>query len=158
MQIYGSGTGGYTNTALVTDTGELLVNVPGSINTYGTVSISGGIHIGSVSANVDAIYIQSGANVDLGSAWTNIGSVLIYNPVVIGSLSIQSITGSINIINMYQGSEIFNRVAGSVVNWPGSLAISNFAALGSNVIISNFGDLGSQRTISAGSFYVVSSP
>ena len=40
----------------------LLVNPDGSINVSGTFAISGAIHIGSVSANVDSIYIQSGAS------------------------------------------------------------------------------------------------
>lgn len=39
------------------------------------VGISGNIIIGSVTANVDSIYVQSGANIDLGSAWTTVGSV-----------------------------------------------------------------------------------
>ena len=43
----------------------LTVNPDGSINVSGTLNaiISGTIVIGSVSANVDSIYIQSGANI-----------------------------------------------------------------------------------------------
>lgn len=37
-----------------------IVSFTGSLNTYGTVDISGTIIIGSVSANVDNVYIQSG--------------------------------------------------------------------------------------------------
>lgn len=50
MKIYGSGLDGYENTALVDSNGRLLVNA----------SISGNIIIGSVTANVDSIYVQSG--------------------------------------------------------------------------------------------------
>mgnify|MGYP001608992209 CR=1 FL=1 len=239
MQIYGSGVAGYQNTALVNSSGRLLVSA----------EISGNIIIGSVSASVDSIYIQSGNNIHLGSAWENIGSVLISNPSVIGSIGIQNISGVLT---------IDNRVAGSIVNLPigsnftlsspgsigvfittgsvnqttdpwritgsisqfgvgsvriaeqgiiplnitgsitpygigsirvsewgivgsivgsvyqltspwtisgtstvagsvfttGSINISNFNALGSNVIVSNFGDLGSQRTIAGGSINI----
>ncbi len=62
----------------------LIINPDGSINT----TISGGIHIGSVSANVDSVYIQSGANI-VGSAyvyqktdpWIVLGSVAIDPPI-----------------------------------------------------------------------------
>jgi len=39
----------------------LIVNQDGSIGVSGTMGISGNIMIGSVSANVDSIYVQSGA-------------------------------------------------------------------------------------------------
>jgi hypothetical protein len=42
------------------------------------VTISGGIHIGSVSANVDSIYVQSGANI-VGSMYIPAGSVIVTN-------------------------------------------------------------------------------
>lgn len=62
MQITGSGTRMDNVTiARVTDTGHLFI--AGSISSLPTVEISGGIHIGSVSANVDSIYIQSGNNI-----------------------------------------------------------------------------------------------
>lgn len=68
------------------------------------VEISGAtINIGSVSANVDSIYVQSGNNMHLGSAWSRVGSVLVSN---FGDL----------------GSDV-----------TGSVAITNFAALGSNI-------------------------
>src|SRR3990167_8677229 len=193
----------------------LVVNPDGSINTI----VTGSIMIGSVSATVDSVYIQSGNNVNLGSAWTNIGSVLISNPEAIGSLSIQSMIGSVNqntdpwrvtgsvntygtgsvrvsewgvntpitttgsvssygtgsvrvsewgtvgsfVGSVYQltnpwvtSGVVSNRVAGSIVDWPGSIAISNFNAIGSSSVITNFGDLGSQRTISAGSIRLLS--
>lgn len=49
---------------------------------------------------------------------------------------------------------ISNRVGGSIVNWPGSLAVSNFAALGSSVVVTNFGTLGSSRVVEAGAIPV----
>ena len=66
----------------------LIVNPDGSINVNTTVSI-------------DSIYIQSGNNVHLGSAWTNIGSVLVSNiPLpVIGSIAITN-TGSVVVTNV----------------------------------------------------------
>jgi len=57
----------------------LRVNEDGSINT----NIAGSIFIGSVSASVDSIYVQSGDNVNLGTAWTDIGSVHISNIIEI---------------------------------------------------------------------------
>ncbi len=57
MQIYGSGAAGYTNTAIVTDAGRLLVDISGAT-----------INIGSVSANVDSIFVQSGVMVTDGTS------------------------------------------------------------------------------------------
>ena len=56
----------------------LLINPDGSLNAQTTIS---GISIGSiVVSDVDGtMYIVSGNNVHLGSAWTNIGSTLITN-------------------------------------------------------------------------------
>jgi len=64
----------------------LIVNPDGSLNTQ----IIGSIVIGSVSANVDSIYVQSGNDMHLGSAWSRIGSILITNnPVpVSGNLGV----------------------------------------------------------------------
>lgn len=64
MHIYGSGAHNYANTAQVNDLGQLHTFT--TISGIPQVGISGGIHIGSVSANVDNVYIQSGANI-LGS-------------------------------------------------------------------------------------------
>lgn len=106
----------------------LVVNSDGSINISGTVAVGGNIVIGSVSATVDSIYVQSGNNIHLGSAWTNIGSVVISNFDQIGSLGIQNtigsvyqltnpwiVTGSINIDNFSQvGSIGVQTVTGSI--------------------------------------------
>ena len=48
----------------------LLVDSMGKLQTDATVT--GSITIGSVSIDVDTVYIQSGANLDLGSAWTTV--------------------------------------------------------------------------------------
>jgi len=57
----------------------LAVNSDGSINTV----ISGNIVIGSVSANVDSIYVQSGTMfIVSGNAWSGIGSVYSTNSVL----------------------------------------------------------------------------
>ena len=61
MKIYGSGLGGFVNTAEVDDTGHLYTI--STLSGIPQVEISGGIHIGSVSASVDSIYIQSGNNI-----------------------------------------------------------------------------------------------
>ena len=55
----------------------LVINPDGSLNT----AISGGIHIGSVSANVDSIYVQSGDNININKAevygsGTFVGSII----------------------------------------------------------------------------------
>jgi len=50
----------------------LIVNPDGSLNIG---SIVGGITIGSVSATVESIYVQSGDNVNLGTSWTDVGSI-----------------------------------------------------------------------------------
>jgi len=57
----------------------LIITPEGAIVISGlvTAEISGGIHIGSVSANVDSIYVQSGDNINLGTTWTGVGSVVI---------------------------------------------------------------------------------
>lgn len=72
-----------------------------------------------------ATYSYLGSDVWVhGSAFIT-GSVNIATSLPsIGSYSIQNISGTIT---------VDNRVAGSIVNWPGSLAISNFNALGSNI-------------------------
>lgn len=99
--------------------------------------IAGSITIGSVSATVDSVYIQSGNNVHLGSAWENIGSVLVSNPSTIGSIAIQTISGVIT---------VDNRVGGSIVNLP----------IGSNFTLSSPGSIG--VFITAGSVSQVTDP
>ena len=71
VQIAGSGFGNAVNYAIVDNSaggnsGRLWVNA----------EISGGIHIGSISTNVDSIYIQSGNNI-VGSMYI-IGSANVY--------------------------------------------------------------------------------
>ena len=132
--IIQGGTGsGYR--AAVTDEGRLKVE---SI-TSGTITISGNIIIGSVSASVDSIYVQSGAvyiqsgdNLNLGTAWSDTGSVhqtnnpgslinyevppndtsklnaattLVYSGTAIGSLIKFTSTGSYVQVLTYDGSD-----------------------------------------------------
>lgn len=93
---------------------------------------------------------------DLGSNIT--GSVYITNSSDVGGYAGSEVWEQ----NLYAGSKFYqgdrfgisgavdinNRVAGSIVNWPGSIAVSNFNSIGSNRVITNFGVLGSARTIS----------
>ncbi len=74
-------------------TSDFRLEVESVISGTPTVVISGGIHIGSVSANVDSIYIQSGANM--------IGSVGVTNlPDVVQSSTLRQITaGSVKLIS-----------------------------------------------------------
>ncbi|MCH7535021.1 MAG: hypothetical protein IH948_04645 [Bacteroidetes bacterium] len=139
VQIYGSGTT-ISNTAQVDSDGRLLV------------SISGTIHIGSVSANVDSLYIQSGNNMHFGSAWTNIGSVLVSNADAIGSLGVQTVSGVFNTVWVGVGSVVISgtsipptRGIGSVQLVPGSLEVYQTIADDLDVNISAFPlfDLGS---------------
>jgi len=125
----------------------LVVNPDGSINISGTIGITGDIVIGSVSASVDSVYIQSGANIDLGSAWTNIGSVLVSNPSAIGSLGIQTISGIVDLGNVWKG-------VGSVLIIPASQSI------GSVEIATNLAQIGSYAGVGSiiGSVYQLSSP
>ena len=160
-QIHGANLG--SPAADVNSEGRLLVSA----------EISGNIIIGSVSATVDSIYVQSGNNMHLGSAWTNIGSVLVTNPSEIGSLGVQTISGTVEIgTDPVPVSGIVNQGTDPWITL-GSGAITNFGALGSDrtgsfaitttvlpvsgtlfqdvlgsQAITNFGVLGSDRTVS----------
>ncbi len=57
----------------------LVVNNLGELMTHATMT--GSITIGSVSVSADSVFIQSGANLDLGSAWTTVGSVYVVNNI-----------------------------------------------------------------------------
>jgi len=78
VQIHSSG---LDFTANVTSDGRLLVEA----------SISGGIHIGSVSANVDSVYVQSGTFTgstfapNYSTRFEEIGSVTYVGDAVIGT-------------------------------------------------------------------------
>lgn len=124
VQLHGGPTAGlipgsqWQNAAIIDGAGALRVYDPsgavnvGSQEVYGTVGVSGSIVIGSVSASVDSIYIQSGANIDLGSAWTNTGSVVISGGVV-GSVAVT--TGSLASYITNLGSTAYvTVVAGSI--------------------------------------------
>lgn len=144
---------------------NVTINSPETIGSIAIqdVSVLGSIVIGSVSAHVDAVYIQSGANM--------LGSVGVTNlPDVVQDSTVRQISaGSVTITEISAGSvEVFqttnsdlqvqatqetspwvvsgtatvdNRVAGSIVDWPGSLAVSNFAALGSSRVLKGVGSV-----------------
>jgi len=110
----------------------LVINPDGSIN----ANVSGvDISIGSLALSLENIYITSGNNLHLGSAWTNIGSVLISNDL--GSTAY--IIGSVAITNM--GSILFGGGVGSVMIsgtsqpvWRGIGSVMIGAGVGSVVI------------------------
>lgn len=108
----------------------LLVNPDGSINVSGTFAISGAIHIGSVSANVDSIYIQSGNNLHLGSAWSRTGSVVISGGIV-GSFAVTNVPSGISL--GYSNNQIIRKDSGSpAVNYV-------FSTTTNSVLIDNLG-------------------
>lgn len=97
----GAGSGFF---ARVTDEGRLLVDISGAI-----------INIGSVSANVDSIFVQSGANltgsfyqaegIPTSSIYLNPNIVLVYSGTAIGSIYKNTSTGSYLKILSYDGSD-----------------------------------------------------
>lgn len=116
----------------------LLVNSDGSINT----AITGSIFIGSVSAQVDSIYVQSGNNLHLGSAWNQIGSVYVSNIVPISG-TVTSSTGS----NVW----IQNPVGISGINDIGSVVIKSAPLIGVSGAIFDSGDITGSMVISSAS-------
>lgn len=106
---------GYSGTTIY----PLLVDNVGRLMT--TAQVIGSIVIGSVSAHVESIYIQSGANIDLGSAWTTVGSVFVVNDSV-------PVSGIIN-TQLYTGSEVWQGTDPWIVL--GSVNIDNAVNVGS---------------------------
>jgi hypothetical protein len=117
--------------AVVSSEGRLLVDA----------QISGNIVIGSVSAHVDSIYVQSGTmhissgNVDVGQSgnWYITGSINVVSPQTIGSWTglylgseVWNI-GSVAITNQYLGSE----------NWIKEIPIGSNYILDTNPVASN---------------------
>jgi hypothetical protein len=97
---------GSGNLAIVDDSHRLWVNA----------LISGGIHIGSVSANVDSIYVQSGDNININKAevygsGTFIGSITSMPSVNVTAGSEQwimntvEVSGGVDVNNLYAGSK-----------------------------------------------------
>lgn len=139
----------------------LVVNPDGSLNITGTVAVNGftgSIMIGSVSAQVDSVYIQSGNQVEVYGSGTFIGSIVSMPNVSVsvgsesyikgGSISLYGV-GSVYIaggsitsmpaVNVSVGSEsyikagsveVYNRVAGSIVNIP-NITINSPETIGS---------------------------
>lgn len=136
----------------------LVINSDGSLN----VAISGGIFIGSVSATVDSIYIQSGNNIHLGSAWENIGSVIVSNPVFNGSSRITYLpnwdqVGSVYLtnaeINVDVGSETWIK-GGSILTYSGT----NYVDVANLYTGSNAYVIGSVSIINSGSVIQSTNP
>lgn len=133
--IDGRGSG---NVAGVNENNRLMVDASGTMNAV----ISGTIIIGSVTANVDSIYVQSGTM--FISSGANVGVTQSTDPWII--------LGSARVV---QDSTLRQISAGSI-------NINNFDDLGSSrvitagsVNINNFNDLGSSRIITAGSFTLI---
>lgn len=128
----------------------LIINPDGSIPISGTITITnitGSIVIGSVSASVDSVYIQSGDNINLGNAWSNVGSVYTVNSVPTGS---------------EQWIKNFNELGSSVVvtnfptSFPGSVSqVTNpWIVLGSQQITNTQVPISGNITVKAGSVQV----
>lgn len=118
----------------------LVVNPDGSINTI----VTGSILIGSVSAHVDSLYIQSGDNININKAevygsgtfnvagtittgsqvWVqNLGSeTWVQNIVGVSGTYFSNIIGSVNVTNI-------------VVPVSGIIDIGNFSTIGSKVVV-----------------------
>jgi len=106
--VDGTGSGYF---ARVSPEGRLLVDLSGT-----------SLFIGSVSAHVDSIYVQSGIisvdNMYAGSeTWVK---------------------------NLYDGSSVWQ---GERFGISGIVDVGNFDDLGSNTVVTNFGDLGSSRVV-----------
>src|SRR3990167_5823807 len=149
-----------------------LLSTTGSIGIYQVGSAWGGtgsVHVvnpstASITGSIE-IFSSTGSVAIYGDISTSNPSVYKYsgNTVLPGSVTLVAgdFNGSAYALKLLTGSNlltvgsIYHRIAGSIVDWPGSLAISNFNALGSSVLVTNFGDLGSQVTVSAGSIRLI---
>lgn len=135
------------STAIVPVSGTITANIvdPVAVGSYTTQEVLGSVAISSpISVTVGSeSWIQNFE--DLGS------TVVIDDPVSVGSYTTQEILGSVAIsspINVTTGSEswIQNTVEVSgakLSDLVGSFAVTNFTAIGSNVVVTNFDDLGS---------------
>lgn len=125
MQIYGSGTKGYANTAQVEDTGHVwmagsISSMPPVTATNESVAKIDSIHTGSA-AVIAGDYADSAyaVRMDLGSFVLVAGSISSMPPVTVQAGSESWIKGGS--IHLYSGTnyaDIANRVAGSIVNMP----------------------------------------
>mgnify|MGYP001593113194 CR=1 FL=1 len=97
----------------------LVVNPDGSINVSG-IDIS----IGSLSLALESVYVQSGNNLHLGSAWTNIGSVVVSNFGQIGSVATQGIIGSVAVSNTLRQIDAGSVIVTNTVAISGNLGIT----------------------------------
>jgi len=146
----------------------MIINPDGSINS----SITGSIFIGSVSASIDSIYVQSGDNININKTEVYISGITLGSIISIPSITatvgsqqwVQNFNdlGSSRVIenfpDYYLGSKVWQaeviEVSGNVtienssfIVTLGSTVIDNFNELGSNRLITNFDELGSSRII-----------
>jgi len=114
MLIDGTGSGN-----LVAVTGDNRLKVDAVLSGTQTLSISGGIHIGSVSANVDSIYVQSGIiniqdEIPISANKNNAAGSLIYDGDLVGSIvAIIGATSYVNVLT-YSGP---NNVLVNIGSW-----------------------------------------
>lgn len=88
--------------------------------------ITGSIVIGSVSANVDNIYIQSGDQLNLGTTWTGVGSVVVSGtlPTTLTGVGSVVISGTSIPVNRGVGSVVISGTSIPVFRGTGSVVIS----------------------------------
>ena len=126
-QLTGSGPGNGTNYAMVdnslgTNDGRLWVD--STISGVPMVAISGGIHIGSVSANVDSVYIQSGANIQIDTIDSSY--------VTSGTISVDNLyAGSKN----YQGTNPWEVVGSMIINSLPNMILNQVKVRGSGLVV-----------------------
>jgi hypothetical protein len=157
-----------------TNDNQASIDSTGHLSIVGSITSMPTIVIGSVTANVDSVYIQSGNQVEVYQS----GLVQTYSSgisVILGSVQITNqfiVTGSesyiknfgdlgssVVVTNLYTGSNVYqgdrfgisgivevsNRVAGSIVDMP-------------NITINNPSTIGSWTNINNGSSFILSSP
>ena len=115
--------------------------------------IIGSITIGSVSAQVDSVYIQSGDNINLGTAWTGVGSVYVANDISVDFTDLGSTVVSEKGDTSYTKlSKTADRTtAGSTAIW---IPTAGKKAIITDMIISNGSPAGNTIQISsAGSVF-----
>lgn len=129
------------------DLGSFLL-IAGSISSMPSISVATGSESYIKGGSIQT-YTPLGSTFVLGSVYATGSINIATNLAQIGSYSIQNISGVLT---------IDNKVAGSIVNWPGSLAISNFNALGSVVVIDSPSTIGSYTTQTIIGSVAISSP
>lgn len=128
---------------------QMNITSEGAVPISGVITISGGIHTGSVSVNVDSIYVQSGTMylasgdnlsvtnrvagsiVDMPDVtqgtnpWVVLGSQNITNFAEVGSVSTQTVDGTVSVTDIATAGSLATQ---GIV---GSVNVTNFAEIGS---------------------------